>query len=321
MADENEQPVTETTDDYADAFAQASGEPVAPTQEETTEPKVDEPAVEASTEETKPVETPAPEATKPVETPAADKPVETPVAEAPKPAETPQVPADLDPKYLAQAIAEEQARLAKANQPAPTPEAAKTYAAEDFLDDNAKAAINKFKTEWPDEFPAIQQMYRAEVQAQVINARNTLVAELNTVLAPIIQSMGKVEVNSHLGSIRSAHTDFDAVLPAVKEWVTTQPAFMRGPMQAVLEAGTAQDVIDLVAAYKVASVPSGAAPATPAPTAAQETRPAVVAKAPVNPAAVAALAAVPTTQRAKPAGNADPLDFTAAFEEAAQALA
>jgi hypothetical protein len=217
-------------------------------------------------------------------------------------------------------LAEEQQRLAQAQQQPAAPAATKEYTQDDFLDDAAKASLAKFKTEWPDEYPAIERMVDARARALVTNEMNTLVADLNKVLAPITQSLGKSEVNAHMAAIRSAHPDFDAVVAPLKEWVAGQPALFRAPLEQVLTKGTAQEVIQLVGMYKEAKVPVGAAPATPASSAPQE-QPAVPApKAPVSPAALAATAAVPATNRTQQQGGTDPNDFEGAFAEAAAAL-
>lgn len=326
MSEELDTPVQD--DGFDAAFNDAAGTaPVnAPEVEAVDDGKADpdaEPATTTAATDAEPTQEPAatdPEpAQEPVATDAEPAPAPTPAPAATDPAPT-AAPADLDPKYLAQALAEAQ-RIREAETTPASPATDKVYAADDFLDAAAKASIDKFKQEWPEEFPAIQRMYQAEVQAQVTNATNALIKQLNGVLAPLFQTVGKTEVNAHWGAIRAAHADIDAVLPAVKEWVDKQPAFLQGSMRSVLEKGTAQAVVDLVSMYKGATVQTGAAPATPASSAAQEPAPKPAAKPAVNPAALAATAAVPATQRQKPKAGADHTDFGSAFAEAEAMLA
>ena len=309
--------IEETTqpgvDDFDNAFAQASGQPAAPADDK---PATDVPAAAATdvpADDKPATDVPAAATT---DAPAADKPAAGASAAEPT-VEDQARQLGIDPKYLAQAIAEEQQRLSKAQeQPAP-PAEPKVFAAEDFLAEDDKTAIAAFKKDWPTEFPAIERMILAHANAIAMNHQNSLVAQLNKVLAPIVQSVGRSEVNTHVTTIKTAHPDYDAVLPKVREWAAAQPSFMRAAMENVLKNGNAAEVVDLVSAYKGASVPSGAAPVQPASTAAAQEAPK---PAPVSPAAVAATAAVPPAARTKQTTTSDPADFDGAFAEASVAL-
>lgn len=227
-------------------------------------------------------------------------------------------PDQIDPKFLAQAIAEAQAQREqeqKSKEQAPAEEKPLTRA--DFLDEAGAAAIKKFETEWPDEYAAIQQLMQAELRAALANSFSGYTKQLNGVLAPLMGSIQKVEVNTYKGAVTAAHPDAFEIAPKVAEWIETQPAIVRSAYRQAYEKGTAQEAIELLNLYKQATGSTGAAPATPASSAAQEPpKPKPVA----DKKAVAALAAVPAAQRAKPNGGADVLDFDAAFAEAAQAL-
>jgi len=242
-------------------------------------------------------------------------------AEGDKPAAPvePKQPDQIDPKYLAQAIAEAQAQREqeqRSKEQKPTEEE-KPLTRTDFLDEAGAAAIKKFETEWPDEYAAIQQLMQAELRAALANSFSGYTKQLNGVLAPLMGSVQKVEVNTYKGAVTAAHPDAFEIAPKVAEWIETQPAIVRSAYRQAYEKGTAQEAIELLNLYKQATGSTGAAPATPASSAAQEPpKPKPVA----DKKAVAALAAVPAAQRAKPNGGADVLDFDAAFAEAAQAL-
>ena len=242
-------------------------------------------------------------------------------AEGDKPAAPvePKQPDQIDPKYLAQAIAEAQAQREqeqRSKEQKPTEEE-KPLTRTDFLDEAGAAAIKKFETEWPDEYAAIQQLMQAELRAALANSFSGYTKQLNGVLAPLMGSVQKVEVNTYKGAVTAAHPDAFEIAPKVAEWIETQPAIVRSAYRQAYEKGTAQEAIELLNLYKQAIGSTGAAPATPASSAAQEPpKPKPVA----DKKAVAALAAVPAAQRAKPNGGADVLDFDAAFAEAAQAL-
>lgn len=320
----------ETTDDvYAQAFGEAEvGAPAsAASQDDGNTDQPPQESTPAATEATTPVDTTKPdEALPPQETTPPVAETTPPATDATQPPATQQPPASqdplagLDPKFLAQAIAEENDRRAREAAQQQPQEPAKPFTAEDFMDDAGKAALAKFKTDWPDEFPAIQTMIQAQARALVQNQINSLIVDINKVLAPITQSVGQSEVNAHWSAIRSAHPDFDQVLEPMKTWVAQQPALFRPQMEQILAKGNAEQVIQLAKMYKDATVQTGAAPTPPASSAPQEQQPAAPApKAPVNPAAVAATAAVPATQRTKQQQGTDPNDYEGAFAEAAAA--
>lgn len=320
MDPEIEEPVvpaepTAEVDPFDAAFAEASepgtapvvpAEPAAPVVPAVVEPVV--PAVAA--------EPTAAEAAAAIEAAAVAAVAQTtPATPAPAEPAPVQVPANLDPAFLAQAIVEanERTRQAAAAAQVETPAPYVPVTADAYLNDTQKAQIAKFKAEWPDESPAIEMMVEARAQAIMANAQHALVTQLNTVLAPLFQSTEKAEVNSHMSVIRSAHPDLDQVIGNLPAWVATQPQFLQPAYNSILQKGSAADVVGLLNEYKKASSATGAAPVTPAPAVAQETKPA---KNPVSAAAVAATAAVPATQRQNPTTKGDPNDFDGAFDEA-----
>jgi len=319
MEDDIVVPVVEpVVDDFDSAFAQASeptSAPVTPAPEPAPVAALDAADVVADTpaDKVEPVAAPTAEAAAAaleVASAAPAAPVPAPAAPASQPS--------IDPAFLAQAIAEanERTRVAAEATAASAPAPYVPATADTFMTDAHRAAVNKFKTEWPEEFPAIEAMVAAQAQALVANAQYALVTQLNGVLAPLFQSTEKAEVNSHMSVIRSAHPDLDTILGAVPQWVAAQPSFLQPKLNEILEKGNAQEVVGLLNMYKQASVGQSAAPVTPASPAAQETKPAPKPRTAVDPAAVAATAAVPATQRSASKLNSDPNDFDSAFDEA-----
>lgn len=314
------QPVVETTDavdttggdDFDSAFLEASGEaPAAVTTEPAAEPPAaatTEPAAEAVAATTEP----AAEAVTATTEPAAE-----PAATATEPAE--QAPAatqePLDPKYLAQAIAEAN-RIAEQDRQKAEPQApARDLTPDDFLDDAARASINKFKQEWPDEYAAVDRMFESRVQALVGNRINQLVGEVNQMVTPLYQAVGNVTTTTHQSKVAAVHPDYRELAPKVAEWIATQPKLVQPAYLQAYKEGSADQAIDLLNAYKAAVGSTGAKPA-PAQVAALAVAPPKPATPAVNKQAVAALAAVPATTRPKPAGGVDPQDFDSAFSEA-----
>lgn len=331
MADEQNTQVEQPGDDFDAAFNEASGGQALP---ETTTPAEEVKPDEAAPQE--PASAGNPDEGQPEGEGAADAP-KSPVDEAAAGAATPEQPAEpqtpaapaqapaeqqpaLDPKYLAQAILEAQAEVAKKNeQPAAAPEP-KVYKSEDYLTDDDNRAIEKFKQDWPEEYGAIQRLNQAAAKAHIANALQEYSANLEKVLAPLFAKVQTAEVNTFESQVRSAVPDLDQVYAPTLEWVKTQPQFLQQAYTQALQNGSAQDVIAVLQTYKQASGTTGAAPATPASSAVQEPKPAP-AKPKVNQAAVQALAAVPAARREKPQAGTDPNDFDGAFEEATKRLA
>lgn len=334
----------DNTDDFDSAFDEAAADP-APAAAAAAVPVVEsgspegaqkpaesvqkdpaEPAADVSTSVVDPV--PAADPVKPAAVaadpakpavdpakPAAD-PVEAPATPLPKAVEQQQQP--LDPKYLAQAIAEAQRLHTDQSQQPQKPAAPVKKTQADYLTAEQNAAIDRFKQDWPDEYSALMPLFNAQVQSELTNYRADLNAELNQILAPLFQTVGTVEVNSHRNTLLAAHPDIDSLdTEKVREWIDTQPAMFRPTMLAAFEKGTTRDVVELLTMYKQSTGVTSAAPATPASLA--QTKPAAVpaaAKQPIDPAAKAALAAVPAAQRQQPSARPGDDDFDAAFAEA-----
>lgn len=90
-------------------------------------------------------------------------------------------------------------------------------------------------------------------------------------IAPIEQTAQDAARERHFNTIRAAHQDFDEVVtsPDLAAWVDEQPAYLAASYRAVMERGTAQDVVDLLSRFKKES---GYAPA-PATQSAQAPNP------------------------------------------------
>lgn len=231
-----------------------------------------------------------------------------------------------DPAAFAAAVAAAVA-ASKAPEPAPAPAAPAAPVPEtpitidQFLSDDDKKVLGDYDKEWGEVSKAEGIRRRAEMQ--VLQAQTF--RELEKVLAPIVQTLQKSQVTSHFATIRSAHADFDSVLPNVQAWVAKQPTLYRPALERVLNQGTATEVVELVGAYKQAVGQTGAVPAVPASsvpqaTAAPATAPVVQATQPspkpAAPAAAVAATAAVVSQRSNNQSAADPNDFDAALREA-----
>jgi hypothetical protein len=226
-----------------------------------------------------------------------------------------------DQKAFAAAVAAAvEANKAPAAPEPPAPEVPIT--ADQFLSAEEKSLLASYDKEWGEVAKAESVRRRSEMQAMQAQTYR----ELEKVLAPIVHTLRESQVQAHFATIHRAHADYDTVIPDVKQWVESQPAFYRPVMERVLANGTASEVVELVRAFKQATGKTGAVPEVPASSIPQATsapatpvvRQQPSLKAVPPPAAVAATAAV-VSQRSNSQSAADPNDFYAALKDALSA--
>ena len=292
-------------EDFAAAFGADENTPI-----EAVEPQAEAPVEEVEAVEDAPVDgVPLTEAA--AEEPVAEEAPAEVVDETPVPAqEAPQVP-QIDPKFLAQAIAEEQERRqreAQAAQEQQQPEKEVSY--EDFLTEQDKAAIKLMDTEWSEVAGPVHALINAHVKAALAAQEKQVLAQVQQRLAPIEQVTAQSQEALYWSTIQASHPDFREAAAAIPEWIEKQPKLVQPALRAAYDRGTAEQVIELLDTYKQAIGTTGAAPAQPASSAAQ-----VPPKA-VPKAALDATLAPPTAQRSKMAASRDPNDAEAAFMEA-----
>lgn len=310
MSTENELP---TTDDFSAAFADASSD--APATESPPAAPVVDPAPAAETDDAPAAETDDAPVDETEGAPAA----ETDDAPAPTPAPVEDPRGALDPRYLAQAIAEAQAiadseRAAAAAPKPPAAKPASEMTIDDFLSDAERETLKSFASEWDEVAPALNIHVNAAVKLALAQAR----AEWGSQLAPISQQMQKSQVTSHTAAIYAAHPDVDSIRDGLAAWVAKQSPITRPAFESVLAKGSAAQVIEVLNMYKEANKATGAAPATPASSAAPAT-PAVVQPSAATNAAAAATAAVVLGKRSTTVTPPAAEDFDAAWKEAASA--
>lgn len=307
--------------DFEAAFAAAVGiEPDAPVEQALPS---DPAPVEASAEVETPVEpevesaeTEQAEVTTKAEAlgDAANAFVDVATAASPVEQPAPVAPAQqqIDPKYLAMAIAEEQERRAQQAAAAQPPVEPKAPSYEDYLTPEQKAALATFDAEWADVAAPVQTLINAHVQAALAVQQQQILAQVQQQMAPIQQVTAQSQEALYWNTISAVHPDFREVAPALPEWIENQPFKVAQQYMAQYQSGNAADAVQLLSAYKQAMGSTGAAPAQPASSAVQATPKA----APVSKAALAATAAVPPAQRSKVVAARDPNDFESAFNEA-----
>lgn len=105
-----------------------------------------------------------------------------------------------------------------------------------------------------------------------------LEARLAAVLAPLQAKQAESAADQHFSSIEAKHPDVESVVPSQEftNWINAQPSFVRDSYQAVIEQGTASQVIEVLDAYKAVSGKHAVAPGKPNAAAAAQ---AAIAKA------------------------------------------
>ena len=239
---------------------------------------------------------------------------------------TPPPPSGVDPAVQAAiaaavAAARPPEPAAPATPPPPPPEPEKPLTLDQFLTDDDRKVLAEYEKEWGEVSRAEQVRRRAEMQLQ----QAFIFREVGKALAPIVAAVKQSQVDAHFNAIRSAHPDYEQLVPKLGEWIGKQPDLYRSTLDRVLKGGSTAEVIQLISAYKQAVGQPSAVPATPASPApkaptVQVATPASVQTpgttvTPPSAAAVAATAAV-TSQRGGTVLTADPNDYDSAFREA-----
>lgn len=188
--------------------------------------------------------------------------------------------AEQEARRQAEALAAENARL-KAASPAaaaPAPTAAPAPAA-----DPANVDFGDYSDE------SMRKAVVSVAQAAVDRATAPLLAELHQLKGKMGEADKQAEVDAtkaHFTAIYTAHPDTDSILESAefKAWKAGQPAFVRPAIEATLNEGTAQDVVELFDAYKQAAgrtTPAAAPAGAPADAAALAAARIAAVKAPV----------------------------------------
>lgn len=89
-----------------------------------------------------------------------------------------------------------------------------------------------------------------------IDQKNAPLLERIAQLEATLKQRSAVDAHSaHLNAIYAAHPDADSVVQSqeLAEWIDSQPTFVRGSMNAVIQKGSTDEVIELFSAFKSAT--------------------------------------------------------------------
>ena len=165
-----------------------------------------------------------------------------------------------------------------------------------------EAVMDEYAGDFPEVFNDLKGHIQSMIDAGVKAKMGDLEAKLNGAIAPMQKAAQESAVDAHFNAIRASISDFDSLVEsgAVQDWIKTQPSYVQKPAMAVLEQGTASEVIELFSNYK-ASLPG--AQSAPSKQELQNRANAVIAKA---------RATKPTSLTDIPSGTQAPIDDDAA---------
>lgn len=296
-------PVTNETDDFADAFA-ALQEPAA-----AVTPAADPLVIDVDAKVVPdPVAIAAPAV--PDAPVVAGAVVPDPVVPAADPVVVPVVAA---PDPVAERIAALEAQIAalKPTEPA-APVAAPVVAAPVYTKDE-QAQVDKYAADWPDIRAGEALVRKAEYRDLV----TYIFDQVHQRIAPLESVTQTQAGRSQYTDIVGLVPDYDVVRDKTLAWVDTQPEYLKKAYQEVANTGSAADVADLINRFKketgYAQPAAVATPPAAAPVAATN------AALPVAAAAAVQALRVVKSSRSEPVQGVDVNDFDSAFAEFSKA--
>ena len=168
-------------------------------------------------------------------------------------------PPVVEPVVDIKAIVAEAVAATRASEPAKVdpvvePPAAVTQTPEEL------AAEEQYKKDWPEHYAREQRL-----KSDVVTLKAVLDEAIKAIqgqVAPVVASAQQTAEEKHLTAITTAHPDALAIVPDVEKWVATQPKFLQPQYNAVLESGSAADIVELFSLYKTQTAVQVTAPVT-----------------------------------------------------------
>ena len=213
--------------------------------------------------------------------------------------------------YLAQLEAMKTSKEPDASQVPDTKDAkSKTDdSAMEGISDEEKALLKEYDEEF-DTISKMEGLKRKAETARIMKHIDGLLSQLTQAVAPAITIGQEVSQSKHFDAIRSAHDDFETHRDngSIQNWINTKPDDLKDVYQKRYNAGTPDQVIDLITTFKREN---NIGTASPAPSSSSTT--------PTNHAREskkAALSVVTNRRGAVNLSQPSTDDFEGAFEEA-----
>jgi hypothetical protein len=222
-----------TSDEQAETATETKTEPE--TAEKSTETAAEEPKTEAKTEE-------------------------TPPSEAETEAKSEETSEEIDWKARFDALqAEVEALKSPKTPPEPQKQAetpqkqAETAQQQGYkFSDDETSTVKQYEEDWPE----IAKAEAIRRRADMYNAVAYVFAEINKAYGPLLERAAQtaeiVDDQTVLSELRARHPDYDAVYDKVVAWTDTLPVAFKRAAKQVVQAGTVDEVTDLISTYKQA---------------------------------------------------------------------
>jgi hypothetical protein len=199
----------------------------------------------------------------------------TPLVEE-KPKVEPEVKAAPQPEPKVERLAQEAKVKADAEAKAEADRLQSEALARESLTPEEQAALKEVETNFPDNAVAIKAVERVAF-AKAENAFNAKLkvleekfeqrfSQMGQDFAPAIATAKVVAKNTHEAEILKGHKDAFEIVPKVEEWVNTLPDFQKEAYNAVLDKGTAGQIVELFNIFKKETNGSVKGPPSSTPT-------------------------------------------------------
>ncbi len=110
------------------------------------------------------------------------------------------------------------------------------------------------------DFPEVFQSFAIQQRTLLAKIENLLTSKLGEAstqfeqrISPTEAAVSKTVDNAHKKAILDSHSDAFTILPDIEAWILTQPAFLQGSYNAVLDNGASDEVVEFITMFKDAT--------------------------------------------------------------------
>jgi len=162
-------------------------------------------------------------------------------------------------------VVDEAAVAARAEADRAAKEAADKAVAEAAAKEQFTDADQEVLARTAEDFPDVAKAFEIRERVLLAKIENLLSGKLGQLtsqfdqrLAPALSVAQTVARNAHEAEILGKHPDAFTVLPQVEAWVSAQPKIVQNAYNAVLDKGSAAEIVELYDVFKKANVVEGA---------------------------------------------------------------
>ena len=134
-------------------------------------------------------------------------------------------------------------------------------AAKEQFTDADQEVLARTAEDFPDvakAFEIRERVLLAKIENLLSGKLGQLTSQFDQRLAPALSVAQTVARNAHEAEILGKHPDAFTVLPQVEAWVSAQPKIVQNAYNAVLDKGSAAEIVELYDVFKKANVVEGA---------------------------------------------------------------